>query len=246
MPLQLDRRIGSAELFTSIGRYIPVELTTLPSADAAFIGRGPGDVPVLVGIERKRISDLLQSISSGRLVAGQLPQLVKQYDECWLLVEGNFIVDGQGVLMRPGRGGHHTPYQLGKKQYLARDLYKFLLTLEHCAGVRVQQTRDPEESAAWLASLYRWWTDKALDQHRAHLSMDRARDAVLLRDLTLVERWAAELPGVGMERALAVGTAFPSALIMACADESSWRQIPGIGKTLATRIVDAIHREGAA
>jgi ERCC4-type nuclease len=244
MPLQLDRRIGSAELFTMIAQYIPVELATLPAADAALVGRGPEGVPILIGIERKRISDLLQSVSNGRLVAGQLPELVKQYHEVWLLVEGDYLVDDHGTLLRPGRGGKHTPYMLGPKKYLAQHLYSFLLTLEHCAGVRVHRTRDAAESAAWLASLYKWWTGKAYEDHRSHLRMDRARDAVLLRDLTLVERWAAELPGVGMDRALAVGGYFSTALEMACADEASWREVPGIGKTLAKRIVHDI-QEGS-
>jgi len=240
VPLQLDRRVGSGELYTSLSRHLTVELVTLPAADMAILGRGVDEAPVLVGIERKRISDLLQSVSSGRLVAGQLPELARQYHECWLLVEGGFLVSESGVLLRPGRQGQHTPYRLGRKQYLARDLFAFLLTLEHCAGIRVQHTRDAEESVQWLVALYRWWTAKAFDEHRAHLRMDRARDAVMLREFTLVERMAAELPGIGMDRALAVGEAFQTPLQMICASEQEWRAIPGIGKTLAAGIVRAL------
>ena len=56
----LDRRIGSSDLYQPLRACnLPVELTTLESADVAWLGRGPEGVPTPIGVEIKRIGDLL-------------------------------------------------------------------------------------------------------------------------------------------------------------------------------------------
>jgi hypothetical protein len=72
-------------------------LSRLPSpswsdtrADVMFLGRGAGDTSLRVGIEIKKITDLIGSLSSGRLQATQLPALVELYDVRWLVVYGRW------------------------------------------------------------------------------------------------------------------------------------------------------------
>ena len=87
-PVQVDDRVGSRELLPELKRlHIPAEKVRLPFADAAFEGNGPAG-PVKVGIERKTIYDLMQSMTTGRLSAHQLPGLVQNFDHRWIVVEG--------------------------------------------------------------------------------------------------------------------------------------------------------------
>lgn len=238
-PVYLDRRTGSAELYTPLqARSVPVQLTTLDYGDAAFVGRGPGG-DVMVGIERKRIRDLLGSLTSGRLSGHQLPGLNQQYAYRWLLVEGPYRESARGGLIEvPGAPG--KPWETIRFRYAALESY--LLTLSLRGGVRLARTYSIEESCGWLDALWRWWTAKAFADHRSHLALHDAAgagDHALFHRPTLVQRVAAQLPGID-ERAVIVAQRFSTVLELACAGESEWTAIPGIGKTTARRIVQAI------
>lgn len=239
-PLQIDRRIGSNDLFPLLQRaQVPVEMVTLPFGDAAFLGRGPDNTPVPVGVERKRLGDLVSSLMTGRLNGHQLPGLLASYQFTWLVVEGGYQVDEDGTLLVPRKRGW-GPLMMGARSFRAEGLESWLLTVQLRGGVRVMHTYDAEHTARWLGALYAWWTEKSWDQHDGHKAMAQAipeHDAVLLVKPTLVTRLAAQLPGIGYERAGAVGKRFPTALSMACASLADWTTIPGIGAGIGRRVV---------
>ena len=59
--------------------------------DAMVTGNGPcGQVDI--GIERKRIGDLVNSITTGRLSGHQLPGLLAQYYKVYIIVEGMYTL----------------------------------------------------------------------------------------------------------------------------------------------------------
>lgn len=67
--------------------------STLSSADVMFSGVGPGDSSRLTGIEMKRVDDLINSRQTGRLQDTQIPAMLREYDECWLLTYGRYRCD---------------------------------------------------------------------------------------------------------------------------------------------------------
>src|SRR4030042_1651897 len=101
-PLYVDHRVGSVELAKNI--RLPVEVTTLPFADFAFLGYGPNNALWNFGIERKTFPDLLGSIESGRFSGHQLSGLLNHYHVVYFLVEGEYkLVDGD-IFIPSGAG----------------------------------------------------------------------------------------------------------------------------------------------
>ena len=234
-PMLIDRRAGSAELLLPMqAREVPVELCTLRFGDAAIVGNGEFG-PVMIGVERKKIRDLLQSLTSGRLSGHQLPGLVDEYAHRWLLVEGAYRESRDGMIEVPR--GHGKPWELIRFKHAALEAY--LVTLTMRGGLHVQRTYSQDETASWLAVLWKWWTGKAWAEHRSHLALHQAPDIGLWDKPTLVQRWAAELPGIDSKSAI-VAQYFRTPLELAVAGEREWQTIPGIGKGIASRVVRLI------
>jgi ERCC4-type nuclease len=237
----LDRRIGSSDLYQPLRAFgLPVHLTTLDSADVAWLGRGLGEEPVPIGVEIKRIGDLLTSITTGRLSGYQLPKLINEYRHAWLLIEGQYRSGAEGLL-ETRQGAVWAPHALGRSPWTYREVEAFLTTLEVRAGVHVRRAWNRGETAALVAMLYQWWTAKGYDEHRAHQAMySPAMDAGLLYKPSLARRVAAELPGIGIGKSGAVADRFKTVRRLVGASEEEWQEVPGIGKTLAKRISDAL------
>lgn len=236
-PIYLDRRVGSVELYAPLlKRSVPCELTTLDYGDACFLGHGPGGDIVVIGVERKRITDLLQSLTSGRLSGHQLPGLLESYPHRWLLVEGQYRESAEGFIEIPRSGKWETV----RLQYDA--LENYLTTLQMRGGLYIQRTYDIHESCAWLQALWRWWTLKKFREHRSHLALHNTTDYAIFSRPSLVHRMAAQLPGID-ETAAVVAQHFPTANEMINAEEAAWRAIPGIGKVKAQRILAALNNK---
>ena len=162
----VDDRIGSADLAGPLRKMgVAVEVTRLEFGDLTFTGRGSKDYPVQVGIELKKVPDLLQSLRDGRLTGHQLPGMMDPnkglYDYGWLLVEGTTCLDPQtGILLECNR--YKNPLR-GKWTYA--ELQKRLLSLEQQFNVRTVWCADRTHTLRWIICLYRWWTDQAMDSH---------------------------------------------------------------------------------
>ncbi len=257
MCLFVDSRVGSVDLLEPLRKAgLPVEATTLAFADFAFIGRGPLDKPLNIGIERKRLSDLVQSIRSGRLSGHQLPGLLGPqgaYEYAWLVVEGLYRVDAQGRILvkqkkRRGRGKPEWVQLPGGM--LASEMEKQVLTFELCGGCHVKYTNSAEDTVHFLESLYRWFTDKAMDEHKAHLAPQRVSGPIALSGFRDTVR---AFPGIGLRASLAVETHFQGSLVRAInASTTEWSEIATLdkkgkpkclGTTVATKIHDFLRGE---
>jgi len=239
--IYIDNRIGSKDLLSLMPKN-SAELTHLEYGDAAFMGRGPGDIPIPVGIERKRLNDMLTSMTTGRLSGHQIPGLVMCYDVVYLVVEGLWRANPQsGLLEKPGRKGW-SPVRLGARQFMAKELWSYLNTLQILAGVYVWRTGTARATAQWVTNLYHWWTSKPLDAHKSHMAKHVPFAKLTRSKQPFVQRAAEQLASVGTVRAKAVADHFGSVLAMALAIESDWTAIDGIGKTLAKRIMEEIHK----
>ena len=98
----VDTRAGSNELIEPLLKAgLPVEEATLEFGDLAFLGRGEGGKKLTIGIEHKKMGDLVQSMTGGRLAGHQLPGMLGMYDRCWLIAEGDWLTHG-GPAARTG------------------------------------------------------------------------------------------------------------------------------------------------
>jgi len=239
----VDRRVGSADLHPLLkAAGFPSRITTLKYGDASFFGRGADDLPVPVGIERKRLSDLLSSITSRRLVGHQLPGLVSSYERVYLLVEGVYRPAADGLLEELRRGGWYPT----RCRITYQQMEGFLITLRERSAIRVHRTSSARETALFLGHLFAWW-QKPWSKHSAHLSLPEAADdrnpadPVLLCRPTLLRKMAAVLPGVGWRRSLLVAREFQSIAAMLSAPEAAWRGIQGIPPAIGSRVFRALH-----
>jgi len=234
----IDDRTGSKELY---GLLPPgsAEICRLEAGDAAFVGCGPGK-PMMIGIELKGLSDVLQCIGTGRFAGGQLPKLLRDYDVVYLIVEGAWRPGKEGTLEKLARGGWQTVV-LGTRVWMYRELDNWLTSIETMTGVRLRRTESERETAACILNLYHWWTDKEWDEHRSHLAFDRSDRPTLVKP-SLAIRVAKELSGVGYDRAGAVARHFHGSVReMVLAGEDQWKEVAGIGKILSRRIVDELN-----
>ena len=241
----VDPRAGSCELVAPLAAAgLPVEEEMLEFGDMVFRGRGELGKPLLIGIEHKKIPDLVQSLMSDRLIYQLIgnPEhpggMLAAYDRNYLVIEGDWDHDQAGrVVVFGGLKGRRVPL---KGAPLASVLEQRILTLETRGGLRVRWTRNQKETIRYVCALYRFWVDRDLDDHKSHLAVHAPDlDRALRIPLTLKRQVAAQLPGIGFERSRAVDTHFPSIWAMVNASEKEWAQVPGIGKTLAKRLVAA-------
>ncbi len=229
----LDDRVGSVDL----AKYIPAaEVTRLDCADAVVVG-----AELTIGVELKRLGDLLRVIQDGRFVAQQLPCLLSSYDRVYLLVEGVFKPGPDGeFLMRRGREWHQPDW--GRRNgWRYAEVQRWLFSVEEGAGIRLGFTGGPSGTAAWLKEMDAEFSKPAAER--------KALKAVYHAPLggfstpSLARQFAALLPGVGVGRSAAVATHFKSVKAIVAASAKDLTAVPGVGKISAQAIVKAIEEE---
>lgn len=242
----VDDRAGSNRfpaLLRPLG--LKVVLGRLEYGDFSWLGEGPGGAPVTIGVEHKRLDDLLQSITTGRFAGHQLPGLLQSYDHTYLIIEGLWRPCPTSGLLQVRAGRDWVDQGRGARRWMYRDIEHWIMTMELKGGVIVRRTSTSDETARLLHALYGWWS-KGWDDHRSHLvlsqahAINRSHDPALLSKPSLVRRVANELPGIGWDRSAAVASHFPTVLDMVLATPKDWAKVPGIGKTTSTRVVDAL------
>jgi len=240
--LIVDRRAGSKDLYAPLlqARIKPLELGDLTYGDIHIQGNGPGGCPWNIGIEHKKIPDMIQSIDTGRLVGHQLPGMLDSFNETWIVLEGEWRVGSHGEIMVRRERGWSSLSGGRSQSSMASTLLGFLITVQTRLGVKVWHSTTQEMTVAFLSALNRWWTAKEYDEHRSHLAFDTSSSLTLISKPSLVRRVAKELPGIGWERSGTVARHFGSVIDLATATETEWAEIEGIGKTMAKRIVNAI------
>jgi ERCC4-type nuclease len=222
--------------------------------DVAFMGLGPGGVPIPVGVEIKQVGDALACMTNGRFSGHQLTGLVTCYQDPWLLVEGDWRPNGSGALELFNQEGKYwfAPRTGRSLVPMYRDFDKWLLTQLIKGGVRYARTYNRQETVQFIRDLYAWWAE-GWESHKSHRvgndsgdwveeeARSRLQDRAVLTKPTLLWELARKLPGVGGTRAAAVAAHFRSVEAMMGADRESWQRIEGIGKGLAKKVWEALH-----
>lgn len=236
----VDRDRASAGLLPLLKRHmIPAELGKLKFGDVSFIGRGAEGRPVPVGVEYKKLPEMLKSYLDKRYVGHQYPGMARTYERSFLLVEGEYRPDPKSGLLQVQKFGHWIS---ARNAVMWREYRAHLMTLAFCGGVPTLESKDESETGWLLACLYRWWTGKDFDQHKSHLAFSEAGPEGLLTKHSLKRRWAKELPGIGYEKSKALADHYESARHLALATVTDLMEVDGIGHKLAIRIAEEIGR----
>jgi ERCC4-type nuclease len=179
--LVLDRR-EPQELENHIRSLgIPVCRTVeLDFGDVRFSGNGEfGEC--MVGVERKRLSDLVNSMKDRRLAGHQIRGMWTQHDYCYLIAEGMWRpgrageIEEWGWVQREKKNGWRTAYGDADRVAVSyRQVDAFLNTLSLKSRGRggepliVKRSQSVYETAVLLVDLYKWFTDKQWSQHHSH------------------------------------------------------------------------------
>ena len=251
--LLLDPRVGSGELLPYFKPYdVEVDIQMLDFGDMCFWGQGH-DGPLLVGIERKIITDLIASMRSNRLSGHQLPGLLESYAFNYIVIEGIWQCGSDGHIEIAVKGGW-TPLVVGSRPVLYREVDHYLATLEHRCGITVKYTSNREQTVAYVVSRYLWWQKDWLKHdsfeavYAPHEERIGGRRGSFTRRVTgPVELVASQFPGVS-KKAYEFGKHFPNVHSMFCNNghcticdksfESNVTKVEGIGKKGANRIYD--------
>jgi len=233
---------GSKEIIEPLQKMgLPVEGVThsvLPFGDVAFMGRGEKGAPLYIGIELKKVGELVQSLRSKRLQGHQLLGLTKDFDRRYLLIEGDYHHDdlGRATVFR----GTGKPKPLpGAPNAVA--LEEEVINIQTRGGCWVRHTTTRRDTLRFILACFRYWTDRNLDEHRSHLAIYAPDlDKGLLSPRSLKRQLAAQLPGIGFLKSQAVDKHFRSIVHMVLATPDDWMKIDGIGRKTAEEVVKAL------
>jgi len=231
--------------------------TTLEFGDACWSGNGAeGEGALLVGVERKKIRDLVNSMRDRRLGGFQAPGVASTYDVRYLVIEGIWQCGKTGALEEL-RGREWRVLGGTKKQpVLWVEVDSFLASLEEFFGFRVRQTKNEQETAAFIVSRYKYW-QKAYEKHSTHKQVyapeptngigRKARFISLEDDIrrtcgpNAVYTWkmAAQLPGLD-RRAEIVAREFKEPEEMFNATAKDWKRA-GLGPKTVETLMGILH-----
>lgn len=247
--LFVDSRAGSDDLIKPLAKALSLDpedvKTTLPFGDVMFEGRGIGGAALTIGIEFKKLGEMITSCRDGRFAGHQLPGMLKTYERSYLLIEGTWRADRNGFVATfqgSKRGWQAVPGKMRAAEY-----EKHLLTFGECGAITVTQTDIRESTLRYLVNLYRWWTDSDLDKHTSHLAVHQP---AMLGEVSDIRRALMQWPGVGREVSKAAEWTFGSVENAATASAQSWAVLDVNGKQFgqekARKVVEFLRKRGIA
>jgi len=236
--ITVDDRVGSAELAKHF--RVRAMLGRLEFGDFAFVGKQEEDELIFIGVERKKIKDMVNSIINGRFSGHQLPGMLNAYQVSYLVVEGIWRVNPENDDLEIPRQGGWKPFTSG---VTGAGFLKYLNSVDIITGVHVRQSGSVLGTVRMVEALHDWW-DKSWNEHGSHLAIKKTLfPTVSLCKPSLLRRIASELPGIGIGKSASVAKEFDSVFDMVLADRDRWMKIPGIGKEIAERAIKRIRGE---
>lgn len=165
----VDYRSGSAELAEPLQRKgLDVEITTLEFGDVAFEGRGEKGAPVTIGIEFKKLRELIQALRTQRLQGYQAVGMRPMFDFSYLFVEGELIYDRRGTLQRRKSSGRVVEMEGAMN---VSEMFKRIFVLHLRGGMNPLFLSNRKDTIQAITDLYRTWTDQDLDKHKSHIAI---------------------------------------------------------------------------
>lgn len=235
MIITLDPRAGSGDLKPLLEDRVTVHMVQMPFGDAAFDGHGPNGL-CGVGVEIKKLDDVLDCAIDKRYSAHQLVGMWGMYDFCYLLIEGRWHQGPNDRIMKVTRKGQFTFMAEAKTPLAYSSFMRWINTIRVKAAVYDIYSFSREGTASLLVDLAKWWA-KPWKDHSAHLALDRALyhrpDKVLLTKPSQQRTMVGESPGIGWEKSQRVLQHFGSIHAAVNAPVAEWLKIEGIGPKTA-------------
>lgn len=217
---------------------VKAEKSMLPFGDAAFEGNGSKG-RIAVGVERKRMSDILNCIDDARYAAHQKPGLKQLYQFNILIIEGVWKPDSAtGYLMECVSSLTWRPYRYRSQMTRYSKLFRYLLSVQ-LSGTPVIITRDIEHTAFNIVEMYHYF-QKKWEDHTSLLEVQKIAIPDLNNRPSLVRRWASDLDGIGVKMSQDAERLFKSGYALATSDEKAWLGIKSVGVATAQSIVRQI------
>jgi ERCC4-type nuclease len=218
--------------------HVPVSREKLLYGDVCFEGNGPHGT-VLIGIELKKIHDMLTCIDDARYSAHQRTGMAQMYkvsilniqgmwrphDQSDLLMEGHYDKSGNLVWAYCRPAGRNVMYSKLRR-------YLFSVSL---SGVHVTYTRDLMHTVQDILEWY-WYFQKKWKDHTALLAMQKINIPTLTGKPSLVRRWAVQLDDIGVKLSDDAARVFKTPIALANADEIEWMRVSGVGVKTAQQI----------
>ena len=220
----------------------------LHAGDFYFPGEGPKG-PCLVGIERKRIKDMLSSLRTGRLIGEQIPKLFTHYDYTILILEGTFRTNWHSGLLEDKYGRDYSPVLVGSTNFLGLELESAIASLLAATPIRYIRTRTPKETVEWIVSLNHAFS-KPWDQQLAKVTaIHQPEQYATVGKASTVRRLSYALSGLGWEKSGAIEQNFGSFWDVMSTNPNcpcirpakDYTRLPGFGKVLSQRVWDQLH-----
>lgn len=223
------------------------------ASDVEFPGLGPDDSPVMIMIEFKSVRDLLSSVTDGRLQREQIPKMIgdslagipRACDVAWILVYGRYQYNlSNGSIQLPVRCRKGEPYDWVEYNNGAwrwedvggpvnqRDGFTHVegfLASPSFTELRIgfKHLNSIPECALWIYNLYRLW-QKPYADHQSMNVFNRAGSSPMRVGMSaeIYQRayTAQTLPGLGMQKALAVARKW-TIREMIIATEEEWAAV---------------------
>lgn len=241
----IDRRKGSADLLPLIKRIgLSSQLDTLPAGDASFEGNGPSGT-VLIGIERKKLRDILACINDGRYAGFQQHGMAELYSIRFIIVEGIWKPSEEGDLLeyslrKNSKGEWKWGWYTMEPPVMYDKLFRFMVSATFTGGTHWLRSGSPFETAWQIVSLYHWW-NKKWDNHRSMAAIQEMNIPQFTRP-SFEQEVASRIVGIGVARSLEAARIFKTLPAMVRATALDWQQIDGIGPGTARKIVKQIHK----
>ena len=231
----IDPRAGSEELLSPLKSMgYPALSQTLEFGDVAFYGNGPAETEISIGIEYKKMDDLLMSMQDERLMGHQVPGMLAAYSRNYLVIEGTPMLQSDGGFKSYEPRGHRWRRPHNTHLTLRR-LLSFLVSVEEC-GVSYVMLPTQGSVCSWIGALYSWWQMDYVKHEKVHIHQ-RPLQLILP---TLKQKIAFLLPEIGQGKMKDVNSSFLTARTMVNASSAKWKEIKGVGDKIADGIQEAL------
>jgi len=216
------------------------EPKTLHAGDFMFTGSGPGDEPVLIGIERKRMKDMVNSIRKGRLSGEQIPKLLR-YDYPYIILESRWKTDWVTGQLMEKWGRNWEPVFSGTRQIMTGlELNSFLNDIRDHTPIQILHTEEERQTVEMAVALaYSWAKPRSKRHHQSDIY--RPFQYQTAEKASTVRRVSYALEGIGWEKSLEIEAHFPTVEAMVGAGVEEWGKLPGFGKVLSKKVYGQLH-----
>jgi ERCC4-type nuclease len=216
------------------------EPKTLHAGDFMFTGSGPNDEPVLIGIERKRMRDMVNSIRGGRLSGEQIPKLLR-YDYAYIIFESRWKTDWVTGQLMEKWGKSWEPVFSGTRQIMGGlEVNSFLNDIRDHTPIQVIQTEEERQTVEVIMALAHSWSKPWSKRHH-HSDIHRPDKQVLVDKASTVRRVLFTLNGVGWEKSGAAEQVFSTVEELVMASPKDLEKIPGFGRKISKQVYEQLH-----